>query len=69
MANKISKTDFTFIPAGYGHYKVTYTSPTTGKKWTTTTNKMYLTDKVLHTEFPLIKDLEELKREVKRNSK
>ena len=67
MANKISKTDFTFIPAGYGHYKVTYTSPVTGKKWTTTTNKMCLTDKVLHQEYPLVKDMEELKRECKRN--
>lgn len=66
--NPIHKTDFTFIPNGFGHYKVTYTSPVTGKKWTTVTNKMYLTDKVLHQDFPLIKDMEELKRECKKNN-
>lgn len=30
--NKISTTDFRFLPSGYGHYRVTYTSPVTGKE-------------------------------------
>ena len=30
--------DFDFEIAGHGYYKVTYTSPATGKRWTTTTN-------------------------------
>lgn len=32
---KISITDFEFKVTGYGHYNVTYTSPVTGKQWTT----------------------------------
>jgi hypothetical protein len=44
MATKISITDFSFLPSGYGHYKVTYTSPTTGKQWVKTTNNMPLID-------------------------
>lgn len=27
MRTKTSIYDFSFIPSGYGHYKVTYTSP------------------------------------------
>lgn len=30
MRAKTSIYDFSFIPSGYGHYKVTYTSPVTG---------------------------------------
>lgn len=45
MKNSISISDFGFIPSGYGHYKVTYTSPVTGKTWTKTTDNMPLIDK------------------------
>ena len=37
---KISKTDFTFLPSGFGHYKVVYESPVTHKKWTAIINNM-----------------------------
>ena len=43
--------DFDFEIAGHGYYKVTYTSPVTGKQWTTK-----------NAEEQKRKDLEELKR-------
>lgn len=33
---KIAKSDFQFMPSGFGYYKVTYTSPNTGKQWKVT---------------------------------
>lgn len=60
-APKIQLSDFTFRFAGYGHYKVTYTSPVTGKEWTTTTNNMPLIDCTKNAESPLKKDLNHLK--------
>lgn len=62
MKTKISLSDFTFIFAGYGHYKVTYTSPATYKTWTRTTNNMPLIDATKNADEPLQKDLNELKR-------
>lgn len=59
---KNSIYDFRFEFAGYGHYKVTYTSPVTGKSWTTKTNDMPLIDATKNQEYPKQKDLEELKR-------
>lgn len=44
MKNSICISDFSFMFSGYGHYKVTYTSPITGKEWTATTNNMYIID-------------------------
>lgn len=44
MKTQISITDFTFNPAGYGHYTVTYTSPVTGKQWQCTVDAMPLID-------------------------
>ena len=60
MATKISITDFSFVFSGYGHYKVTYTSPTTGKQWVKTTNNM-----PKNCDEPKQKDLESLKYLVK----
>jgi hypothetical protein len=40
----ISINDFEFTFVGYGHYKVTYTSPSTWKKWTNITSDMMLID-------------------------
>ena len=60
-------TDFTFMPSGYGHYKVTYTSPTTGKQWTKTTSNMPLIDATKNADEPKRKDLNELKRFLKYN--
>ena len=44
MRAKTTISDFRFEFAGYGHYKVTYTSPVTGKSWTAKTNDMPLID-------------------------
>jgi hypothetical protein len=65
MTQKISISDFSFLPSGYGHYKVTYTSPTTGKQWTKVTNNMPLIDATKNADEPKRKDLEELKYLVK----
>ena len=62
---KISISDFSFSFSGYGHYKVTYTSPLTGKKWSTVTNNMPLIDDTKNAEEPKRKDLELLKYLVK----
>lgn len=68
MSQKIRLSDFTFSPAGYGHYKVTYKSPATGKTWTRTINDMPLIDATKNAdERPLVKDLEHLKRTIKAN--
>ncbi|MFC2407562.1 MAG: hypothetical protein ACFNM8_01355 [Prevotella histicola] len=65
MSTKIEKSDFTFLFAGYGHYKVTYQSPKTGKKWTKTLDDMPLIDVTKNEEYPKRKDLEILRRRVK----
>ena len=62
---KISISDFSFSFSGYGHYKVTYTSPVTGKNWSTVTNNMPLIDATKNADEPKRKDLEELKYLVK----
>lgn len=59
---KTELTDFRFEFAGYGHYKVTYTSPAIGKQWSITTNNMPLIDATKNEDFPKRKDLESLKR-------
>lgn len=65
MSTKIEKSDFTFLFAGHGHYKVTYQSPKTGKKWTKTINDMPLIDATKNEDFPKRKILEVLKKAVK----
>lgn len=57
----ISIYDFRFRISGYGHYKVTYQSPTTGKEWTTLTDDMELIDATKNSDEPKRKDLEMLK--------
>jgi hypothetical protein len=61
MKNQITITDFTFEFTGYGHYKVTYTSPVTGKQWETTTTNMQLIDDTKNSDMPKVKDLNQLK--------
>ena len=61
MKNRICIYDFTFLFTGYGHYKVTYISPVTGKKWSRTTNNMPLIDATKNSENPKICDLNKLK--------
>lgn len=57
-----NNSDFRFEFAGYGHYKVTYTSPVTGKQWTAKTNDMPLIDATKNADEPKRRDLETLKR-------
>lgn len=62
----MKKTDFRFEVVTYGHYKVTYTSPKTGKQYSAITNDMPLVDATKNTENPKIKDLTTLKKICKR---
>lgn len=66
MKKQISKYDFCFRPSGFGQYDVTYTSPATRKNWTAHVTDMELIDRTKNEDFPKRKDLEELKRTVKR---
>ena len=61
MRAKTSIYDFSFMRSGYGHYKVTYTSPVTGKQWTATTNDMPLIDATKNADEPKRRDLKPLK--------
>jgi hypothetical protein len=61
MRNTIKLSDFSFQFTGYGHYKVTFTSPKTGKKYTKTTSDMQLIDATKNAESPKINDLNTLK--------
>ena len=59
----ITISDFKFELNGYGSYKVTYTSPNTGKSWSTIINDMTLIDSTMNAdEEPKVSDLERLKR-------
>jgi hypothetical protein len=59
---KTTLSDFNFTFKGHGHYKVTYTSPTTGKQWATTTSNMPLIDVTKNCDdYPKRKDLNHLK--------
>ena len=62
---KISLSDFSFMPSGYGHYKVIYRSPITFKEWSRVIDNMSLIDATKNAEEPKRKDLEDLKRLVK----
>lgn len=59
---KTELSDFTFTFAGYGHYKVIYTSPVTGKEWKITINDMTLIDATKNADHLKRKDLDILKR-------
>lgn len=69
MSNKrITLNDFSFEFSGYGHYKVTYTSPVTLKKWTATTNNMQVIDNTKNADdTPKLCDLNTLKNICKSN--
>ena len=58
---KTTITDFQFIFTGRGHYKVTYTSPVTFKKWAATTSNMPLIDATKGAEYPKRTELNRLK--------
>lgn len=61
MATRIQKTDFDFRSLRYGYYLVTYTSPATGKQWTTAVTDMTLIDATKNADEPKVRDLEYLK--------
>jgi hypothetical protein len=62
MKNSIKLSDFSFQFSGYGHYKVTYTSPATRKSFTKLTTNMPLIDATKNADEPKKIDLKELKR-------
>lgn len=62
MKARISISDFKFILEGYGIYRVIYTSPVTGGRWSAFINDMTLIDATKNSENPKKKDLENLKR-------
>lgn len=59
---KTNISDFSFEMRGYGQYLVTYTSPTTGKKWSTLVTDMEIIDATKNADEPKRCDLEQLKR-------
>jgi hypothetical protein len=62
---KTELKDFKFEFVGYGHYKVTYISPVTGRRCSKTVSDMQLIDATKNTEFPKRKDLNKLKQLIK----
>lgn len=46
MNTKILKSAISLLPSGYGHYKVTYTSPITGKQYERIVSDMTLIDRI-----------------------
>jgi hypothetical protein len=58
---KTNITDFAMVPKAYGQFSVTYTSPSTGKKWNTVTTDAPLIDEVFHSEAPTQKALDKMK--------
>jgi hypothetical protein len=64
----ISINDFDFELSGYGHFKVTYMSPKTYKKWSIVTSNMRLIDATKNEGASAKKtDLIDLKRICKTN--
>lgn len=66
MQKTIDLSDFRFDAFGYGHYKIAYTSPRTGKKWYNVTSDMSLVDAIKNADTPKQKDLKKLKELCKR---
>lgn len=58
----MNKSDFTFNQTGYGRYKVTYTSPKTGKKYRCSTTDISIIDATKNEDSPKQKDLIHLKK-------
>ena len=59
---KTQLSDFDFKFSGYGHYKVTYTSPVTGRRWIALVSDMTRIDATKNADNPTRKDLNALKR-------
>jgi hypothetical protein len=61
MKNSIQLSDFDFQRKAQGTYCVTYTSPVSGKSWSTTVNDMTLIDATKNADTPKKYALEDLK--------
>lgn len=59
-------TEFKIQFISYGHYRVIYTSPKTGREWSRVTDNTPLIDAVKGVEDPRQKDMEMLKKLCKR---
>lgn len=57
---------FSFRLAGYGHYKVTYTTPYRGDYWIATISDMLLIDATKNAEQAKVSDIKLLRDYVKR---
>jgi hypothetical protein len=66
---KTQLKDFSFTFAGSGHYKVIYTSPATFSSWRNMISDMTLIDATKNSDNPKRKDLNWLKKAVKRGEK
>ena len=62
MRTSIYLSDFRFTQVSYGRYKVTYTSPYTGKEFTFQTTDMPLIDATKNNDSPKKCDLNILKK-------
>ena len=61
----MEKSDFTFEFQSHGHYKVTFTSPYTGKKWSKVITDMELIDLTKGEDTPKKINLNQLKNQIK----
>lgn len=61
-------TNFSKSLQSYGHFNVTYTSPKTGKSWTTLTTDAQLIDSTFNSDNPTQADLNRLKKLCKRKA-
>lgn len=61
----MEKSDFNFEFSGHGHYKVTFTSPYTGKKWSKVITDMELIDLTKGEDNPKKINLNQLKNQIK----
>jgi len=62
MKTKICRSDFTFLPEGFGAYNVTYRSPKTGKEWKKRITDMCLIDETKNSDESTRASLERLRR-------
>lgn len=70
MKTKFKISDFTFRPAGYGCYIVSFTSPTTGRTWHgARVTDMTLIDSTKNADEPTQSDLNALKAFCKQNGR
>jgi hypothetical protein len=63
---KTTLSNFTFYPSGHGRYFVTFTSFKTQRKWAKTITDMEVIDATKNTDEPKQKDLNQLKKMIKR---